>query len=190
MLKLKLIIIILIFLPSPKVISNDSFSINNGNQQNISATTNNGAMFDDNNGTVNVFQNQDSKLDIPKFMKKTDSQKNAEELNDFLEKNKGKLVQINTDITVEFGKMYDELPNEISLSTEPCNTIDDFVVNCKASSVIVDGNADNYTLDTYKSDYRLSGYFIIDDNVIMAQGINYTLKPVSREKVLFETQKK
>lgn len=135
-------------------------------------------------GDVNInIKGEQSKLDVPSFNLQITGPQQAEAFEQFVDKNRGKLVHINVAIAESYSEI-DE--NYLGVSTTPCSS-PYFFTYCLEVGLVIEGG--DYELGWYKGENRLSGFFVIDENVEMHQGMWYVLKSVPRETVLLQTQR-
>lgn len=121
---------------------------------------------------------------IPVFTQPVVSGATAKAFNDFVEKNRGKLVHLNVQINTLFSRIDDD--HNLFVSEDPCPE-PKFESSCAGSNYVVSGE-NEYELTFYQGINRLNGYFVIDDNVEMHGGVYYGLRSVSAAMVLLQTQ--
>jgi len=139
-------------------------------------------------GNVNINISNDKpqtdKLDIPNFEGKINSSGQYKAFDQFMDKNRGKIVHINLKVDTLFSQMNDK--DSFALSIDPCPDADKFFIECVSDYLHFSGN---HNLERYKGDIRFSGYFVIDENISMAQGAHYFLKSIPAEQMLLQTQR-
>lgn len=158
---------------SEKALSQISVGGNNPNVSNIQ-------------GDVNInYKEEQAQLDIPTFSTPIEDSFQAEAFSKFMGKNRGKLVHINVDASTSFSNIFKESNYKfIGFSTSPC--IYSNFSDCLEFGLTITGS--DVELDLYHGVNRLSGYFVINENIEMHQGMIYLLKSIPQEQVLLQRQ--
>lgn len=137
-------------------------------------------------GNVSVSVNPQPKpLDIPDFSGTISTTDQIGEFEKFIDEHRGKLVQVNVEVAGDQSKVWEEGGHGFDLASVACTTPN--FLECKTSTLVLKG--DDYSLGWYQGTNRLSGYFVIDDNVEMHQGYVFGLKAVDRASILMELQR-
>jgi len=138
-------------------------------------------------GNVNIDINEKQpQLNIPSFNHTIDSSAQATDFQEFIDENRGKIVHINLISPDPYSKISNfKQGTYFYISSKPCYS--EFFSECLIFGLKING--DDYILEWYKGDNRMTGFFAIEENVWMHQGIYYILKAVPRETVLLQTQR-
>jgi hypothetical protein len=108
----------------------------------------------------------------------------AQAFESFVDKNRGNLVHLNIQMGLRFSRIESKIQgkDDLFVATEPCDPSQP-VVDCAGSHYLLSGK-DDYVLEFYQGDNRLTGYFLINENREMHQGVYYSLKSVPAAQVL------
>jgi hypothetical protein len=108
----------------------------------------------------------------------------AQAFESFVDKNRGNLVHLNIQMGLRFSRIESKIQgkDDLFVATEPCDPSQS-VVDCAGSHYLLSGK-DDYVLEFYQGDNRLTGYFLINENREMHQGVYYSLKSVPAAQVL------
>lgn len=118
---------------------------------------------------------------IPSFTRPVATGASAEALGAFVDENRGKLVHINVNATPEVSR-YDG--DDIFFATEACEEgKPEFECSGFRLHVRDAASQDDHALYYYHGDNWLSGYFVIDENVEMHQGMIFGLQSVPASQV-------
>jgi hypothetical protein len=135
-------------------------------------------------GDVNISVNEPpSTLRIPDFSGEDLSIKKIDQLENFIQENRGKLVHINVTISEKQSRILEEDQKYLSLASIQCDTPS--FSDCATLHLILLGS--DFDLGWYKGNNILSGYFVVGETVEYHVGPYFDLKGVSREEVLLRT---
>lgn len=124
------------------------------------------------------------RLEIPKFESYANDDSDVDSLIDFIDSNRGKLVQLNVSIPDKFSLIGDE---SLYIALESCVDEGNSREFCVVYILVV--FEEDYNLYWDRGDNYLEGYFTIGENISGHQGTIYTLTSVSRELIAIETQR-
>ena len=120
---------------------------------------------------------------LPTFKKKITDAAGIDELERFVDRNKGKTVYINVAIPgnlSQAGKT--EGRDELMLNSGHACDEEPFGLICATSHVMIDGN--NHTLKRVKGINQFTGYFVVSDTKDFHQGVYYMMESVPRDQAL------
>jgi len=121
---------------------------------------------------------------LPSFTTPITTAATAEAFESFIDKNRGKLVHLNVQMGPRFSRIGSKIQakDDLFVATEPCDA-SQAAIDCAGSHYLLSGE-DDYVLEFYKGNNRLNGYFVINENREMHQGVYYNLKSVPAAQVL------
>jgi hypothetical protein len=121
---------------------------------------------------------------LPSFTTPIATVATAEAFESFVDKNRGKLVRLNVQMVLWFSRIGSKIQgkDDLFVATAPCDASQP-VIDCAGSHYLLSGK-DDYVLEFYQGNNRLNGYFVINENREMHQGVYYNLKSVPAAQVL------
>jgi hypothetical protein len=143
-------------------------------------------------GDVNLnYNNQKAAIRFPDFNKEIRNGSEVDEFEHFISTNKGKIVHINTHIDSELAELYESDAGKscsFSIFSEASNERNEnHSAGYQAYDLFIK-NTPDCVAQWYSGGYRLSGFFTIDENIEMHQGIIYGATALRQEKILLENQ--
>lgn len=126
---------------------------------------------------------------VPSFTTSIATAATAEAFESFIDKHRGQLVHLNVQMGLLFSRIGSKIQgkDDLFVATGPCDASQP-ALDCAGSHYVLSGK-DDYVLEFYQGNNRLSGYFVINENREMHQGVYYNLKSVPAAKVLLQTQR-
>ena len=121
---------------------------------------------------------------VPSFTTPIATVATAEAFESFIDKNRGKLVHLSVQMGLQFSRIGDKTQgrDDLFVATGPCDAPQP-VRDCAGSHYLLSGK-DDYVLEFYQGNNRLTGHFVINENREMHQGVYYILKSVPAAQVL------
>lgn len=110
--------------------------------------------------------------------------KSAEAFESFIERNRGVVIQLNTEITGEFSRIGEKIAgrDDSFLATDTCPAPKSPLLDCAGLHLLLEGK--NYRLESSQGHNRINGYFKIANNADYHQGVFYILTSMPAPRVL------
>lgn len=137
-------------------------------------------------GDVNVRVEKSPVLEVKEFAGDISSDDGVSVFEEFLAKNRGKIVKIVADISDDFHEWTQSEERAELVLGSPCDQGERNF--CWTSRIGVGGR--DFQASWYKGGLRFNGYFLVDETIEMHQGIHFGMSSVNREQIVSQLQRK